>query len=459
MATIILAAQELDVHRQLMQSRQEQQDDAPPAQTARPLPPAPQPGITQDTPSALPDRVQGPPAPGGPATHAGEGQDPRSRGVQPEQGPSREEEWPTQAPDGRRSHAQGEGRTGKRNAREAPEGSGWKKKWGGGPPKGTRSPAITPTVGPRAARPTPKGPNGAPQRRSPGPPAATGRGRRRSRTPRASPQVAVSSDQGARPVASRAPGRPPRSGTAPAKAAAWTSSRSYARLTEERDVPRTAGPPRGSPRGAAAAAGHPERREPAAPRKGGRSHSGRRRRPPPQDSRSRSRSRRRSRSRGHDRHGYWPDRPRHRPASEGGNEGAVQARRGQPRPYSPQGARRQREESLQDQRKAKGWHQNHGDRAGPNAAYWCGQNRHTEDPRPGGKGKSQSKGGGRRGKGSKARNRQHAQHGQPRTENQRRFQQRRHVHATRRLTTALQGHRERQRGTLIFQKSFFEKDF
>lgn len=184
--------------------------------------------------------------------------------------------------------------------------------------------------------------------------------------------------------------------------------------------------PRESPR--CRRSGRPERREPAAPRRGGRSHSRRRRRSPPQD--SCSRSRRRSRSRGHDRHAYWPDRPRHRPAGEGGNEGAVQARRGQHRPYSPQGARRQREESLQDQRKAKGWHQNHGDRAGPNAAYWCGQNRHTEDPRPGGKGKSQSKGGGRRGKGSKARNRQHAQHGQPRTENQRRFQQRRDVHAT-----------------------------
>ena len=118
---------------------------------------------------------------------------------------------------------------------------------------------------------------------------------------------------------------------------------------------------------------------------------------------------------------------------------------GQPRPYSPQDARRQREEGLQDQRKAKGWYQNHGDRAGANAAYWRGQNRPTDDLRPGGKGKNQSKRGGRRGKGSKARHRQQVQHGPPRTEKQHQYQGRRDDRAAQRLSTSLQSYEERRR--------------
>ena len=98
MAAIIFAAQELDVHREPMQSRQEQQDDAPPAQMARSLPPAPQPGIIPEGPSALPDRAQGPPAPSGPPPMQGKTRTPGQGECSPHNVPAAKKSGPPKLP-------------------------------------------------------------------------------------------------------------------------------------------------------------------------------------------------------------------------------------------------------------------------------------------------------------------------------------------------------------------------
>ena len=126
---------------------------------------------------------------------------------------------------------------------------------------------------------------------------------------------------------------------------------------------------------------------------------------------------------------------------------SVQARRWQFRPSHPQEARRQGEKGFQDWRKAQGWNQAHGDWADAGKHSWQDPSWSQDGPRGGGKGKSQGRGCGRRGKGSKARNRQEARHAQPRTEKQRHFKERRVGRAAERLTTAPQNINEHRVGS------------
>ena len=81
------------------------------------------------------------------------------------------------------------------------------------------------------------------------------------------------------------------------------------------------------------------------------------------------------------------------------------------------------------------------------AYSWQDPSWSQDGPHGGGKGKSQGRGCGRRGKGSKARLRQEARHAQPRTEKQRHFKERRAGRAAERLTTALQNINEHRGGS------------
>ena len=191
--------------------------------------------------------------------------------------------------------------------------------------------------------------------------------------------------------------------------------------------------------------GSPDRRRRISPRRKERFCSRRRRPSPHRD--GRSRSSRLCCSRGRDRGGRWSGRTQPRWAGGDSEEDAVQARLGQSRTYRPQEARRQREEGFQDSGKAKGWYQTHGDQAGASRPRWQDQSWLRDRLHGGGKGKSQNKGGGRRGKGSKARLRQQARNAQPRTEKQREYKGRRDDRTAQRLTTAIQNINEHREGS------------
>ena len=348
---------------------------------------------------------------------------PRSRRRVPRSSPL----WPSEPrPKGRRCRAEG--------CRRSP----WRK-WLAA---GLRRRPFPTTVSPRAATPSPRGASGLPRRRSPRPPVVSGRKRVRNRTPRKSLRVGGSSGLRARPEASHAPGRLFQRGAAPSGAAALNSSRSYVQPTGELGTPRIADPPQGSPRAAAAVALRTAAGEPAP---GGREV------PAPDDA-VRAPA------------GIVAAAAivaatavaaiamgagRAAPSFAGPATAVTRApcRRagGSPDPTARRrrAARGRRAFRIRGRRRA-GTRTTAVGRA--SGIRWQGKNWLRSSFHPGGEGKSQSKGGGRRGKGSKARLRQQARHAQPQTEKQQQYRGRRDDRAVQRLSTSLRNIEERRRG-------------